>query len=82
MYHYCMKTVNISLPVKLKKQAQELVDYGYYASFSDLVRDSLRQVVAKNKYDLMVEEAIEDEKRGEAVILKSKKDIEEYMDSL
>ena len=77
-----MKTVNISLPVKLRKQAQELVDYGYYASFSDLVRDSLRQVVANNKYDLMVEEAIEDEKRGEAVILKSKKDIEEYMNSL
>jgi Arc/MetJ-type ribon-helix-helix transcriptional regulator len=77
-----MNTVNISLPKKLKEQAQKLVEAGYYASFSDLVRDSLRQVVAKSKYDLMVEEAIEDEKRGEAVVLKSKKDIDKYMDSL
>jgi Arc/MetJ-type ribon-helix-helix transcriptional regulator len=77
-----MNTINISLPVKLKKQAQELVDKGYYASFSDLVRDSLRQIVSKNKYDLMVEEAIEDEKRGDAIVLKTKKDIDEFMDSL
>jgi Arc/MetJ-type ribon-helix-helix transcriptional regulator len=77
-----MNTVNVSLPKKLKEQAQKLVEAGYYASFSDLVRDSLRRVVYKSKYDLMVEEAIEDEKRGEAVVLKSKKDIDKYMDSL
>ncbi|MBU0569510.1 ribbon-helix-helix domain-containing protein [Patescibacteria group bacterium] len=77
-----MNTVNISLPVKLRKQAQELVDGGYYASFSDLVRDSLRRVVTKNKYDLMLEEAIEYEKNGGAVILKTPKDIDKYMDSL
>lgn len=77
-----MTTINISLPIKLKKQAQTLVDRGFYSSFSDLVRDSLRQVVSKNKYDLMVEEAIEDERQGDAVVLKTKKDIDEYMDSL
>ncbi len=77
-----MNTVNISLPIKLRKQAQELVDRGFYASFSDLVRDALRQTVAKNKYDLMVEEAIDDEKNGKGIILKTKKDIEEYMNSL
>lgn len=77
-----MNTINISLPTKLKEQAQKLVDAGFYASFSDLVRDSLRQMVYKSKYDLMLEEAIEDEKRGDAVVLKSKKDIDDYMNSL
>ncbi len=77
-----MNTVNVSLPIKLKEQAQKLVDEGYYASFSDLVRDSLRQILSKNIYDLMVEEAIEDEKKGKAVILKTKKDIDEYINSL
>lgn len=77
-----MKTVNISLPIKLKKQAQELVDKGFYASFSDLVRDSLRQIVAKNKYDLMVEEARGDMKKGKGVLLKNKKDIDDYFNFL
>ncbi len=77
-----MNTINISLPVNLKKQAQNLVNFGFYASFSDLVRDSLRQTIARNKYDLMVEEAIEDEKKGEAIVLKTKKDINGYIDSL
>jgi len=77
-----MSTVNISLPIKLRKQAQELVSRGFYASFSDLVRDSLRQVVAKSKYDLMAEEAKEDMKKGKGVLLKSQKDIDNYFNSL
>ncbi len=77
-----MNTVNISLPVKLRKQAQELVDRGYYASFSDLVRDSLRQVVSKNKYDLLADEAERDMKNGKGVLLKSKKDIDEFFKTL
>ncbi len=76
-----MNTVNISLPVKLREQAQELVDGGFYASFSDLVRDSLRRIVIKNKYDLMLEEAIEDEKKGKGVLLKTEKEIDEYFKS-
>ena len=40
-----MTTVNISLPEKLKADADSLIAAGYYASFSDLVRDSLRKVV-------------------------------------
>ena len=77
-----MTTINISLPEKLKDEAEVLVDNGFYASFSDLVRDALRQVVAKNKYDLLAEETREDLKKGNAVVLKSKKDIKDYFDSV
>lgn len=42
-----MKTINISLPDKLKTQADNLIRAGYYASFSDLVRTALRQVMTK-----------------------------------
>lgn len=77
-----MATVNISLPEKLKEQAETLVKGGFYASFSDLVRDSLRQIVSKNKYDIWAEEAEEDLKTGKAIVLKSKKDIRKYFDSL
>ena len=75
-----MNTINISLPVKLKKQAQKLVTSGYYASFSDIVRDSLRQVVATNEYDLMAEDAKNDIKQGGGVLLKSQKKIDDYFD--
>jgi Arc/MetJ-type ribon-helix-helix transcriptional regulator len=83
MWHdCCMNTVNVSLPARLKEQAQKLVDAGFYASFSDLVRDSLRQIVKKSKYDLMLEEAIEDEKKGKGVLIKNEKELEEYLNSL
>jgi len=77
-----MNTINISLPEKLKEKAQELVEKGFYASFSDLVRDSIRQTVTKNKYDLWTEEVLEDERKGRAVVLKTKKDIDDYFKSL
>ena len=77
-----MNTVNISLPVKLRKQAQELVDKGYYASFSDLVRDSLRQVITKSKYDLLADGAERDMKAGKGVLIKNEKDLEEFFEKL
>jgi putative addiction module CopG family antidote len=77
-----MTTVNISLPEKLKEQAETLVRSGFYASFSDLVRDSLRRLVSQSKYDLWVEEANEDLKTGKAKVLKSKKDIDSYFKNL
>ena len=77
-----MNTVNISLPVKLRKQAQELVDKGYYASFSDLVRDSLRQVITKSKYDLLADEAKRDMKAGKGFLIKNEKDLEEFFETL
>lgn len=42
-----MKTINISLPDKLKTQADNLIKAGYYASFSDLVRTAIRETMAK-----------------------------------
>jgi len=77
-----MTTINISLPDKLKSQADSLIKTGFYVSFSDLVRDSLRQVVERNKYDLMAEEAKKDFKSGKAKVLKNKKDIDNYMETL
>ena len=77
-----MTTINISLPEKLKEDAESLISGGLYSSFSDLVRDSLRNVIAKNKYDLWYEEAKDDERAGRSVILKSKKDIDNYFKKL
>lgn len=77
-----MITINVSLPEKLKEEAQVLIKKGLYASFSDLVRDSLRQAISKNQYDLWAEEAKKDLKTGKAKVLKSQKAIEGYMNSL
>lgn len=77
-----MLTINVSLPVKLKSQAQSLIESGYYVSFSDLVRDSLRRLVEKEKYNLWLSEAKEDLAKGKAVVLNSPEDIENYMRSL
>ena len=77
-----MITINVSLPEKLKEEAQILIKKGLYASFSDLVRDSLRQAISKNQYDLWAEEAKKDLKTGKAKVLKSPKAIEDYMNSL
>lgn len=77
-----MATINISLPERLKNEAQDLVNRGFYVSFSDLVRDSLRQVISKNQYDLWAEETEEEIKKGKAKILKSKEEIKDYFKSL
>lgn len=77
-----MTTINVSLPDKLKDEAQMLVESGFYASFSDLVRDSLRQAVKSSKYDLWTLEAEKEFKEGKGKLLKSPKDIDEYFESL
>ena len=77
-----MATINISIPVRLKTQAEAFIRAGYYVSFSDLVRDSLRQLVGRNKFDLWANEAKEDLRKGKAVILSSEKEIEKYMSGL
>ena len=46
-----MKTINISLPDKLKSHADNLIKQGYYASFSDLVRTAIREVMSKQMED-------------------------------
>lgn len=59
-----------------------MVRAGVYSSFSDVVRDSLRKNIFKNKYDLLAEKAKEDYKNGRGVVLKTAKDIDDYFDSL
>ena len=77
-----MSTINISLPDKLKSQAQTLVKTGFYSSFSDLVRDSIRQLVSKSKYYVWAQEAKRDEKQGRAKVLRTGGEIDEYLKSL
>lgn len=77
-----MITINISLPEKLKDQARDLIKEGFYASFSDLVRDSLRKTLESAKYDMWVEEAKEDIENGGAVVLKNKKQIRDYFEKI
>jgi len=77
-----MTTINISLPKQLKNQAEVLVRDGFYASFSDLVRASIRRLIAEAKYDIWLSEAKLEEKMGKAKVLKSKKDIDDYVKSL
>ena len=73
-----MTTINVSLPDKLKEQAQQLVELGFYSSFSDLVRNSLRNTISKSKYDLWTEEAEKESRAGETVVLESDEDIDKY----
>lgn len=74
-----MDTINISLPTQLKAQADGLIDQGHYASFSDLVRSALRLIIHTNRYDQMAQEAVEDHRLGKTKVLRTKKDIHEYV---
>jgi putative addiction module CopG family antidote len=77
-----MTTINISLPSQLKDQADSLIDKGYYASFSDLVRTALRDLVSGSRYDALVREAIEDHRKGKTKALRTKKEIDEFVDRI
>ncbi len=80
-----MTTINISLPEKLKEDAENLVKLGLYASFSDLVRDSLRDSIEKNEkkeLDRLYTQAKKDLITKKATVLKNNKDIEKYMKSI
>lgn len=70
-----MATINISLPEQLKDDADLLIREGFYVSFSDLVRDSLRSIIANARYEKIYRDAKKDYKDGKAVVLKNKSDI-------
>lgn len=78
-----MTTVNISLPVQLKSQADFLIDAGHYTSFSDLVRSALRQLFSSHvdttDYDTMLKEALADQAAGRTVTLSTPEEIDEYL---
>lgn len=77
-----MSTINISLPKKLKNQADQLVEQGFYVSFSDLVRDSMRKLLSGKKYDLWFEEAKKELDEGKAIVLENEREVEEYLKNL
>ena len=77
-----ISTINISLPKKLKEAADALVAGGHYASFSDIVRVSLRQTVMDMKYRAMIEESRREEALGLTKVLKGPRDIEDFVNSL
>ena len=70
------------MPDKLKIEAESLVKKGFYSSFSDVVRDSLRRLVAGNKYDRWLAEAKDDFKKGRATVLRNDEDVDKYMNSI
>lgn len=73
-----MTTINISLPDQLKQEADSLIADGYYASFSDVARTGLRQLVLDHKLQRMSEEAKKEYKEGKSIVIKSRKDLEKY----
>lgn len=82
MYDCCVATINISIPDRIKEEAKLLVKAGLYASFSDFVRDSMRQALKRDKYEVMFEKAKQDEKEGKAIILDSDEDIDNFINKI
>jgi Arc/MetJ-type ribon-helix-helix transcriptional regulator len=78
-----MTTVNISLPVQLKSQADLLISSGHYASFSDLVRSALRQLFTSHidttDYDAMLKEALADQAAGRTIVMTTPKEIDDFL---
>ena len=72
-------TINISLPIRLKAQADELVAGGYFASFSDVVRSAVRNLLTHSSYDMLLNKAKEEEKKGESIILSNDAEIDSFM---
>lgn len=77
-----MTTINISLPAQLKNDAEALVKEGFYMSFSDVVRDSLRKLVSNARYDHILKQTKNDYKAGKTLVMSNKKDIDNYFKSL
>lgn len=74
-----MSRITVSLPEKLKEQTRRLVDLGYFSSLSDAVRSALRDKAKETKYELLAQEAKEELKSNQAIILKDEQDIEKYL---
>jgi putative addiction module CopG family antidote len=77
-----MKTINISLPDQMKQHAESLIKDGYYASFSDLVRTALRNIISMDKHDRMATQAMDEHRKGKTTILQSPKDVDTYVNSI
>jgi len=74
-------TINISLPLQLKAQAQDAVEAGFFTSFSDVVRSALRNELEKIELDLLEAEAWRDHKNGKTRALNTDQDIDNFFNS-
>jgi len=77
-----INTINISLPEKLKNQADALISDGHYASFSDLVRTALRSVITDNYYDFLAKQAKDEYRHGKGTLLQSNEDMDRYFNTI
>lgn len=77
-----ISTINISLPTKLKVAADALVANGEYASFSDLARTALRQIILDRKYKEMIDEAKREEALGLSTVINNKEELDAYLKQL
>jgi len=77
-----MHTINVSLPSKLKSQADDMVKAGYYASFSDLVRTALRQTLSEINLEALAGQAVREHQSGQALILHDSQDVDTYLDEV
>lgn len=75
-------TVNISLPTNLKKDADSLVADGYFASFSDFARTTMRQGIRDMRYGELYEQAKLDVAMGKTKELKGKEGIDAFINDL
>lgn len=76
------QTINVSLPSELKNQTEELIKAGAFASFSDAVRTGLRSVIRNAQYEVWSAEAKLDRSLGRGTVMKSEKDIENYIEKI
>jgi Arc/MetJ-type ribon-helix-helix transcriptional regulator len=77
-----ISTINISLPKELKILAEKEIKKGFYASFSDLVRSSLRKTLLESELDALLQEAKKEKRQGKGVVLKTDEDIDNYFKTL
>ncbi|HCC84212.1 MAG TPA: hypothetical protein DEP87_00795 [Candidatus Pacebacteria bacterium] len=77
-----MYITNISLPPKLRDSAQVLINQGYYASFSDLVRDSLRQLLERQNLTQEIYQVKQDLTTGAAKTIASTQELKQCLDVL
>jgi len=92
------KKVTISLPKNLYNQGMNLVNKGLFANFSDLVRSGIRtefkeigpvvndfdETSIYNDKELIsgVQQSMEESTAGKGKILKSEKEIDEYLEAI
>ncbi len=81
-YLYMNNTINISLPAQLKIQADQAINDGHFASFSDLVRTGIRKLLNNDRYEQMWQQAKTDHVNNDTKVLQNKEDINKYFNEI